>query len=159
MDLLIEAFSHESFREFPFKLIVAEEFYEDEKPYLELIGKYKLNEDILLHTQFIPNEKVKEYFSAADFVVQSYKDASQSGITQIGYHFEKPMLVTNVGGLAEIIPNGKIGYVVEPTSKDITDAMLDFLTNKPDFSQGIQEEKDKYIWDKLVLAINSLYEE
>jgi len=159
LDLLIESFSDERFREFPVKIIVAGEFYEDEKPYLELIEKYKLNEDILLHTQFIPNEKVKEYFSAADFVIQPYKNATQSGVTQIGYHFEKPMLVTNVGGLAEIIPNGKVGYVVEPTSKDITDAMLDFLTNKPDFSQGIQEEKDKYTWDKLVLAINSLYEE
>jgi len=99
---------------------------------------------------------VKNYFCAADLIVQPYKSATQSGVTQIGYHFEKPMLVTDVGGLSEIIPNGKVGYVVNPVKEDITNAMLDFLENKPDFSQGIREEKQKYGWDKLIVAINSI---
>ena len=156
LDLLIEAFADSRLRNFPVKLIVAGEFYENEKPYLEAIQQYNLSEDIILRTNFIPNEAVKDYFCAADLIVQPYKSATQSGVTQIGYHFEKPMLVTNVGGLAEIIPNGKVGYVVNPVKEDITDAMLDFLNNKPDFSKGIQEEKQKYTWDKLVLAINSI---
>jgi glycosyltransferase involved in cell wall biosynthesis len=155
LDLLIEAFSDARLREFPVKLIVAGEFYENEKPYLDTIQKYNLSENIILRTNFIPNEEIKNYFCAADLIVQPYKTATQSGVTQIGYHFEKPMLVTNVGGLAEIIPNGKVGYVVEPIKEDITNALLDFLKNKPDFLQGIQEEKQKYTWDKLVLAINS----
>jgi len=159
LDLLIEAFANARLRKFPVKLIVAGEFYENEKPYLDAIEKFNLSNDIILRTNFIPNEQVKEYFCAADLIVQPYKSATQSGVTQIGYHFEKPMLVTNVGGLAEIIPSGKVGYVVEPVKEDIASAMLDFLNNKPDFSQGIQEEKQKYTWDKLVMAINSMYEQ
>ena len=157
LDLLIEAFADARLRKFPVKLIVAGEFYENEKPYLDAIQKYNLSDDIILRTNFIPNEQVRDYFCAADLIVQPYKSATQSGVTQIGYHFEKPMLVTNVGGLAEIIPHGKVGYVVEPIKEEITNALLDFLTNKPDFSSGIQEEKDKYTWDKLVLAINHLW--
>jgi glycosyltransferase involved in cell wall biosynthesis len=157
LDLLIEAFSDARLRQFPVKLIVAGEFYENDKPYLEAIRKFNLSNDIILHTDFIPNEKVKEYFCAADLIVQPYKNATQSGVTQIGYHFEKPMLVTNVGGLSEIIPHGKAGYVVEPISKEITNAMLDFLNNKPDFTQDIQKEKEKYTWKKFVLDVESLY--
>jgi glycosyltransferase involved in cell wall biosynthesis len=158
LDLLIEAFSDAQLRTFPVKLIVAGEFYENDKPYLDAIQKYNLSDNIILHTDFIPNEKVKEYFCAADLIVQPYKNATQSGVTQIGYHFEKPMLVTNVGGLSEIIPHGKVGYVVEPESKEIANAMLDFLNNKPDFIQNIRKEKEKYTWEKLVDAISSLYE-
>ena len=153
LDLLLDAFADERFRKFDVKLIVAGEFYEDEKPYLETIGKYNLSNDIILHTHFILNEQVKDYFCAADLIVQPYKSATQSGVTQIGYHFEKPMLVTNVGGLAEIIPNKKVGYVVNPIKEEITNAMLDFLTNKPDFSINIKDEKQKYTWDKLVNEI------
>ena len=156
LDLLIEAFADARLREFPVKLIIAGEFYENEKPYLDAIQQHNLSDNIVLRTDFIPNEQVKDYFCAADLIVQPYKNATQSGVTQIGYHFEKPMLVTNVGGLAEIIPNGKVGYVVNPVKEEITEAMLDFLNNKPDFSKGIQEEKQKYTWDKLVLAINSI---
>jgi glycosyltransferase involved in cell wall biosynthesis len=159
LDLLIDAFADARLREFPVKLIVAGEFYENSTPYLDAIQKYNLSNDIILRTNFIPNEEIKNYFSAADLIVQPYKSATQSGVTQIGYHFEKPMLVTNVGGLAEIIPNGKVGYVVEPIKEEITTALLDFLKNKPDFLQEIQEEKQKYTWDKLVTVINSVYEE
>jgi len=157
LDLLIEAFADERLRKFPVKLIIAGEFYESPKTYLDAIQQYNLSDDIILRTNFISNEQVKDYFSATDLIVQPYKSATQSGVTQIGYHFEKPMLVTNVGGLSEIIPNGKVGYVVEPVKEEITNALLDFLTNKPDFSKGIQEEKQKYTWDKLVLAINSVF--
>ena len=155
LDLLIEAFADERLRKFPVKLIVAGEFYENEKPYLDIIQRNNLSNDIILHTDFIPNEQVKNYFCAADLIVQPYKNATQSGVTQIGYHFEKPMLVTDVGGLAEIIPNGKVGYVVAPENHAIADALVDFLENRPDFSQGIREEKQKYTWDRLVSVINS----
>ncbi|MDR0368335.1 MAG: glycosyltransferase, partial [Bacteroidales bacterium] len=158
LDLLLEAFADKRLRQFSVKLIVAGEFYEDEKPYLRIIEKNALQDDVILHTVFIPNEEVKNYFCAADLIVQPYRNATQSGVTQIGYHFEKPMLVTDVGGLAETIPNGKVGYVVEPTGKDIADALVDFLEQKPNFSLGIKEEKGKYSWDKLILTIKSLNE-
>ena len=159
LDLLIEAFADERLRKFPVKLIIAGEFYENEKPYLDAIEKHNLKNDIILHTNFISNDNVKNYFCAADLIVQPYKSATQSGVTQIGYHFEKPMLVTDVGGLAEIIPHGKVGYVVAPNSNVIADVLVDFLKNKTDFSKNIQEEKQKYTWDKIVLAIQSIYED
>jgi glycosyltransferase involved in cell wall biosynthesis len=156
LDLLIEAFADARLRKFPVKLIVAGEFYENEKPYLDAIEQNNLSNDIILHTDFIPNEAVKDYFCAVDLIVQPYKSATQSGVTQIGYHFEKPMLVTDVGGLAEIIPHRKAGYVVAPDSHSIADVLVDFLENKPDFSQGIQKEKQKYGWDKLFEAVEKV---
>jgi len=159
LDLLIEAFADSRLRQFPVKLIIAGEFYENKKTYLDAIKKFNLSNDVILRTNFIPNEQVKDYFCAADLVVQPYRSATQSGVTQIAYHFEKPMLVTNVGGLAEIIPNGKVGYVIEPDVKKIADALFDFLTRKPDFSSGIKDEKQKYTWDKLVSTIHSIHEQ
>jgi glycosyltransferase involved in cell wall biosynthesis len=159
LDLLIEAFADARLRQFNAKLIIAGEFYENKKLYLNAIKKFNLSNDVILRTDFIPNEQVKDYFCVADLIVQPYKSATQSGVTQIGYHFEKPMLVTNVGGLAEIIPDGKVGYVVAPDVKEIADALLDFLTRKPDFSSGIKEEKQKYTWDNLVSTINKIYDD
>jgi glycosyltransferase involved in cell wall biosynthesis len=156
LDLLLEAFADERLRKFPVKLIVAGEFYDNQEPYLAAIQKYNLSENIILQNDFIPNEEVKYYFCASNLIVQPYKNATQSGVTQIGYHFEKPILVTDVGGLAEIIPNGKVGYVVRPDSKEISNALCDFLINKPDFFIGIQEEKKKYGWDRLLETILDL---
>jgi glycosyltransferase involved in cell wall biosynthesis len=92
-------------------------------------------------------------------VVQPYKSATQSGVTQIGYHFNKPMLVTNVGGLSEIIPDKKIGYVVEPESVAIANALVDFFENnrKEIFEQNIVEEKKKFSWENMANTFSSLY--
>ncbi len=158
LDLLIKAMADTRMAQYRVKLIVAGEFYEDEKPYLHLIEELKLQEDILLHTHFIPNEKVAAYFCAADIIAQPYKDATQSGVTQIGYHFVKPMLVTDVGGLAEIIPDGISGYVVNPDEHAIADALVDFFShNKQDyFNSGIIEERKKYAWDNMTKTIELL---
>ena len=112
--------------------MVAGEYYSSPEPYLKLIKDHNLENFIELRTDFIPDDQVNLYFSAADMVVQPYKSATQSGVTQIGYHFNKSMLVTNVGGLAEIIPDGKIGYVVEPEIREIADALVDFYENDRD---------------------------
>ena len=158
LDLLIEAFADVRFRQFPVKLIIAGEFYEPEEPYRELIKKYSLEEDVILHTDFIPDSEVAYYFNLADVIAQPYRDATQSGVSQIAYHFEKPMLVTNVGGLAEIVPHGKVGYVVEPDKTQIADALIDFFENKRSevFITNIKEEKKKYEWSKMVETLNKL---
>lgn len=158
LDLLLQAFADERLRTLPLKLIVAGEFYEDENHYQSLIDQLRIRDSIVLHTDFIPNDSVKHYFNAADIITQPYKTATQSGVTQIAFHFEKSMLVTNVGGLAEIVPNGKIGYVVEPDARQIADALCDFYQNdrQPDFEKNILEEKKKYEWSRLVEAINGL---
>ena len=85
----------------------------------------------MLHLDFIPTEQVRVFFSAADLVVQPYKSATQSGISQIAYHFEKPMVVTKVGGLPEIVTDGVSGYVVEPKPEAIAAAVRDFFEPAP----------------------------
>lgn len=155
LDWLLQAFADERLKVFPVKLIVAGEFYSDPKPYLDQIKKLDLTDRVVLKTDFIADNDVKIYFSAADLVVQPYKSATQSGVTQIGYHFNKPMLVTNVGGLAEIIPDQKIGYVVEPNPKAIADAIFDFFTNNrnTEFVANVKKEKQKFLWSNMVSAI------
>jgi D-inositol-3-phosphate glycosyltransferase len=159
LDLLIEAFSDERFRQYPVKLIVAGEFYSDGKKYIDQISACNLTEQIILRNDFIPNEEVANYFCACDIVAQPYKTATQSGVTQIGFHFEKPMLVTDVGGLSEIIIDGKIGYVTQPDKNEIANALLNFFSSDiiDTFEINIVEEKKKYSWETMYKNIMKLY--
>jgi len=155
LDLLLEAFAVDRIQKKPLKLIVAGEFYEDEKPYLEIIRKNNLDAKVLLFNNFIPDNKVNLFFSACDLVVQPYKTATQSGVTQIAYHFEKPMIVTNVGGLSEIVPHGKCGYVVESNANAIAYAIEDFYNNNREnvFIGHCKTEKKKYDWGRMTDTI------
>jgi glycosyltransferase involved in cell wall biosynthesis len=94
-------------------------------------------------------------------VVQPYRSATQSGVTQIAYHFEKPMVVTDVGGLSEIVSDGKCGYVVIPEPESVADAIDDFFANKRKdfFVRGVKEEKAKFTWNKLTETIRKIYDE
>ena len=112
LDLLLEAMAEKLLQDIDVKLLVAGEFYSDSKPYFDLIEKHHLQDRVIMHNKFVPDPEVKYYFGIADIIVQPYKTATQSGVTQIAYHFEKAMLVTNVGGLAEIVPHQKVGFVV-----------------------------------------------
>jgi D-inositol-3-phosphate glycosyltransferase len=160
LDLLIRAFADERFRNRNLKLIVAGEFYEDKAPYSDLIKKYGIEDEIIFYDHFIKDSEVPLYFSVADIVVQPYKTATQSGVTQIAYYFDKPMLVTDVGGLREIVPDGICGYVVQPDPESITDALLDFYNNnrKEKFTDGVMKEKVKFTWEKMTKAILEVYE-
>jgi glycosyltransferase involved in cell wall biosynthesis len=159
LDLMIDAFSDSRFREMKLKLIIAGEFYEDATPYMELIRKFKLENDVVLFDRFINDNEVSLFFSVADLIVQPYRSATQSGVTQIAYHFEKPMLVTNVGGLKEIVPHGSCGYVVNTDPKEIADAITDFFENnrKEMFIKNVREEKEKYSWSKMTDSIMEVY--
>jgi glycosyltransferase involved in cell wall biosynthesis len=158
LDLLIKAFADERFRQLPVKLLIAGEFYIDGKPYLDLIEELGLKEFIVLRTEFIENHEIVNYFCACDIVAQPYKDATQSGVTQIAYHFEKPMLTTNVGGLSEMVPDGIVGYVVNPIVNEISDALLRFfIENKEkEFSANAALEKKRFSWELLLTKIDSI---
>jgi glycosyltransferase involved in cell wall biosynthesis len=160
LDLLIDAFSDSRLRNRNLKLIIAGEFYEDDTPYRNLIKKNNLENDVIFFDHFIRDSEVPLFFSIADLVVQPYKTATQSGVTQIAYYFEKPMLVTDVGGLREIVPDGKCGYVVKPERGPIADAIVDFFDNsrKELFTEGVRLEKEKFSWDKMTKAIGEVYQ-
>ncbi|MFN8298317.1 MAG: glycosyltransferase [Chitinophagales bacterium] len=155
LDLLLEAMADERVRALNVKLLVAGEFYTDAKPYWDQITRLGIADKLILKTDFIPDNEVRNYFCAADLVVQPYKHATQSGVTQICYHFDRPMLVTNVGGLPEMVPDGKVGYVVEPAPKSIADAIVDFYANHRElrFRDNIRLEKKKYAWSNMLAKI------
>jgi glycosyltransferase involved in cell wall biosynthesis len=159
LDLLIEAFSDPILRNKKLKLVIAGEFYEDEAPYRELIKKYNLENEVVIFDRFINDDEVCLFFSIADLVVQPYRSATQSGVTQIAYHFEKPMLVTDVGGLREIVPDGKCGYVVKPDPKEISDSIIDYFTNdrKKLFTENVRKEKVKYSWSKMTASFTEVF--
>ncbi len=159
LDWLIEAFARfvkdgaDNFR-----LIVAGEFYSNGEKYTELARRLGVYDKVVWRTEFVPDSEVRYYFGAADLIVQPYKSATQSGVTQIAYHFQKPMLVTRVGGLPEIVPDGKVGYVVDPNPKAIAEGLKRYAHEKTDFSTGLAAEKEKYSWAvftrKLISLIN-----
>jgi D-inositol-3-phosphate glycosyltransferase len=159
LDLLLKAMAEPMVKALGIKLIVAGEFYEDANPYNKLINDLELQDRVILHTHYIPKEDVKYYFCAADLIAQPYHTATQSGVTQIAYHFERPMLVTNVGGLAEIVPDGKVGYVTEKDSKAIGEALSDFYNNDREvpFSSFTATEKKKFSWENMVMGIQDLF--
>ena len=158
LDWLLTAFADPALRKFPVKLLVAGEYYTTSQKYEQIIREHYLEEHVIMHTNFIDDKMVPSYFCASDLVVQPYKSATQSGVTQIAYHFEKPILVTNVGGLGEIVPNGKVGYAVEPNPDAIAIALLDFLEriHNEDFIDNIKIEKRRFSWEKMVETIEKL---
>ncbi len=160
LDLLIDAFQELKSRP-DIRLLIAGEFYSDKQQYLDLIAMYGIAEQVILHGKFIANEEVKLYFSAADLVALPYKDATQSGVTQVSFHFEVPTLVTNVGGLSEVIPDKKAGYVVEPNGPAIAEAIVDYFdANRQEaFTEGMKQEKQKYDWKIFVNEVVDLYKQ
>lgn len=151
LGLLLDAFADERFKALNLKLIVAGEFYEDKKPYLEQIEKLGLKDRVLVCDDFIPNNQVSTYFCASDVVVQPYLNATQSGVTQIAYYYNKPMIVTNVGGLAELVPNNKVGFVCNVNQQEIADAIYNFYTQQKEneFTQAAENEKQRFTWQNL----------
>lgn len=160
LDILLNAFANQRIKNKKLKLLIAGEFYEDETEYLKIINDSNLQGDVIINKTFIPNSEVVNYFCAADIVVQPYRHATQSGVTQIAYHFNKPMLVTDVGGLKEMVPHQVVGYVVEPNAEAVADAINDFYTNGKEelFIKGIQQEKLKYSWQIMVDKTLELYQ-
>ncbi|HKR06343.1 MAG TPA: glycosyltransferase [Bacteroidia bacterium] len=158
LDLLLEAMSDEKVKSLDVKLIVAGEFYDDPQYYLDLINKYRIENNVILKTEYVPKEAVKYFFCAADMIVQPYRDATQSGVTQIAYHFERPMLVTDVGGLSEIIPDNVVGYVTKVNPGEIANAIADFYSNnrEGEFSKNTALEKNRFSWDKIVHVAQEL---
>ncbi|MGI6717750.1 MAG: glycosyltransferase [Bacteroidales bacterium] len=158
LDLLLKAFADERIKKMGIKLLVAGEFYDDPKIYYDIIEEYNIKDNILINNAFILDNEIKYYFCGADIIAQPYKSATQSGVTQIAYHFNRPMLVTNVGGLPEIVKHNSIGYVVEPNPTDIANALVDFFTNnrEEEFSKQVEVEKEKLSWSVFVEELKTL---
>lgn len=151
LDLLLEAFARTPYKSLNLKLLVAGEFYEPEQPYKDLVHKLKLDQDVVFFSNFIPDQEVHLYFSVSDMVVQPYKDATQSGVTQVAYFYNKPMIVTRVGGLPELVPDGKAGFVTDQNPESVAGAIGKFYANgvATDMEAFIREEKKKFSWEQM----------
>ena len=151
LDLLLDAFGKVKDQLPNLQLIIAGEFYEDEDKYRAQIANNGLTDRVIIKNEFIADADLRKYFGAADLIVQPYKTATQSGVTQVAFHFEKPMLVTNVGGLGEIVHDHKMGYAVEPNAEAIAQALTDYYTHnrQADYTAYLIKEKDKYSWSRL----------
>jgi glycosyltransferase involved in cell wall biosynthesis len=157
LDLLLKAMADARIRKEGIKLLIAGEFYEDSRPYYKLIDETGIRDLVILKTHFIPDHEVKNFLCAADVVVQPYRNATQSGVTPLAYHFEKPMIVTDVGGLPSLVPHEKAGLITRPEPAAIADAILRFYQLGEDyFIPHLRTEKLKYSWNNLVRAIKEL---
>jgi glycosyltransferase involved in cell wall biosynthesis len=139
------------------KLLIGGEFYEDEQKYNRLIEELDIRDKLVLKTDFIPNSEVKYYFSAADVVIQPYRNATQSGVTPLAYHFDKPMIVSNVGALPDYVPHEKAGLVTEPNSESLANTIERYFDfGEEYFILGLRSEKIKYSWPVLTEEILKL---
>lgn len=151
LDLLLDAFAKVDRAQLDLKLLVVGEFYENEAPYMDLASNLGLISDVTFIKSFVPDSEVHLYFSMADCIIQPYKEATQSGVTQIAYFYDKPMIVTNVGGLPELVPNEKAGYVVERDAEAIAEAISRFYHESKaiEMTEFVKIEKEKYSWRKM----------
>jgi glycosyltransferase involved in cell wall biosynthesis len=157
LDILLRAMAEPAMRASGIRLLVAGEFYEDSKPYLELAESLQLGDRLILCTEFIPDSRVRYYLCAANLVVQPYRNATQSGVTPLAYHFSKPMVVTRVGALPDMVPEGKVGLVCEPDPASLAEAILRFFALDPaQFTEGIEAEKKQYTWQRLVQTLTGI---
>lgn len=158
LDLLLDAMGKMHDKLPNLRLLIAGEFYEQEEGYREQIKNLGLTEKVIIRNEFIPDADLRLYFGAADLIVQPYKTATQSGVTQVAFHFEKPMLVTNVGGLGEIVHDHKMGYAVQPNAESIAEAIIDYYENdrQEDYTQYLILEKEKYSWSILTKAFTHI---
>lgn len=160
LDLLIQAMKDIRIQQLGIRLLVVGEFYDAAQPYIDLVNDLALQNQITFYDQFVPDQEVTNYVSAADFIIQPYKNATQSGVTPLAYHFSKPMLVTNVGGLADTVPHLKVGVVTEPTSEDIANGIVQLYDlGAAHFMPYIQEERKKYTWEQMTEKFLALHQQ
>lgn len=158
LDLLLQALAQVRQRR-PVGLVVAGEFYEGEARYRRMVVELGLEKAVRFHDSYIPEDRVGAYFSACDVVVLPYHTATQSGIVQVAYQVDAPVICTDVGGLAEVVVDGQTGFVVPPENPQaLAESILRFYEEDCEerFRSAVRQEKKKYSWEPLVGAIEEL---
>ena len=158
LDILIDAFNKSNVSE-DVCLLIAGEFYDTKETYLTQLQNSSKKNQIILHDKFIPNDLVRYYFCTSSLVAQTYRNATNSGVTMVGYYYNKPMLVTNVGGLKEIVPDNKCGFLVENDIDKISEKINYYFQNslEEEFTENVKIEKKKYEWKTFTQNLIELY--
>ncbi len=158
LDVLLDALARLP-AELGVQLVIAGEFYDPEPAYRNQIRRLGIEDRVILRSEYLPNDAVPRYFSAADAVVLPYRSATQSGIAQIAYNFGTPVIATDVGGLHEVVLHDRTGLIVPPERPDaLAEAILLFYRSgkEPLYRENIQKEKHRYSWHNLVQSIEEL---
>ena len=157
LDILLDAMKLVSESKLPTancKLLIAGEFYDDKKLYEEQIDRLGIRDQLILHTHFIPDNEVRKYLCATDVVIQPYRNATQSGVIPLAYHYEVPMIVTNVGALPTMVPHNKVGLVAEPNAASLAEKIMEYFEKGENyFLPNLLEEKKKFSWTKMLETI------
>tara|TARA_Y100000310_G_scaffold322896_1_gene382561 strand:+ start:28960 stop:30018 length:1059 start_codon:yes stop_codon:yes gene_type:complete len=157
LDILIESAKYLKGKLDNFKILVVGECYGDENEYIQLAEKNGVSDVVEFRFEFVPNEKVNQYFCASDLIVLPYKSATQSGVVPIAYHFNKPVVVSNVGGLPEIVEVGKTGFVCEPDSASIAKGVMQYFKSDMDqYPPFIAEYKKRFSWENFAKVVLEL---
>lgn len=158
LDILIEAAGILKNKLQDFKILAVGDCYENPNQYIKLIKTHGVEDVFDLRMEFVQNNQVNKYFSAADVIVLPYKSATQSGVVPVAYHFNTPVIVSDVGGLKEIVDEGKTGYTVQPNSKDVADGILKFYTNwnETNFPSHIEKYKKQFTWEEFIRKLEDL---
>lgn len=161
LDLLLQAWAilkAEGRTEGRMLLVVGEVYGNDEK-YAQMIESLGLSKDVVFHNEFVPDGEVAEWFSVADMVALPYKSATQSGVTQVAYAFEVPMVVTRVGGLAEMVPDDVVGVLSEVDARSVAEAISKVYEgdNLARYREGVRQEKSRFSWEATADTIEQLY--
>ena len=161
LNVMLEAMAKLS-KEMNAKLLVVGEFYDDKEKYMKLIAEYGVQDSVLVNSDYVANDKVGVYFSAADVVMLPYISATQSGIAQIAYNFNKPVIATNVGGLMEVVKDMTTGFVVPPNdAESLKNAIVRFFkeNREKEFASNVEVEKKKYSWESMTNAIEEFMQQ
>lgn len=132
---------------------------ESKKQYVEMIARKQVQDCIRIYDGYIPDREVEKFFAASDLVMLPYISATQSGIAQIAYGFEKPVVATNVGGLPDVVADGRTGYIVEPENADaLADAAVDFFEKDraAEFAGNVKKEAYRFSWERMVEVVEEL---
>lgn len=159
LDLMLQAMSNQKIKDLKIKLLIVGEFYDDPQEYYDMIDKFGLKESVIVKNEYIPSAEIKYYFSAVDLITQTYHSASQSGVTQMAFNFECPILVTDVGGLSEIVAHNEFGYVTQKNSDDIANCIIDYYqeNRQSKFIENVIQEKAKYSWSTFSEGVIDLH--
>ena len=140
------------------KLLIAGEFWENKQNYIDLISKLGINANVQIIDEYIPNEEIPSYFYASDIVILPYTSVTGSGMVQLAYGFNKPVVVSNIGALSQIVIDKKTGFLVEPEDpKAIADSIVDYYHNynEDEVAENIKKESYRFSWDLIVNKIES----
>ena len=159
LDVLLDAMPRIREQVPDLRLVIAGEAYDDAARYRNQIQTHGLSERVHWHARYIPSDAVPRYFGAADLVVQPYRSATQSGVAQVAFHFGVPMVLTDVGGLAEMVPHEQAGFVVPPADPDaLADAVARYFVEdwKARLTAGVRQQKKRYAPERLAEALEQV---